>query len=655
MTWTEEIASDEDFDVNKWIKRLTKDNTKLHSVLLMLTTERERTGNALQDSTKEMIEDLPKIIMEIHTLRSQIIRVSNAIDATRTELHNIQSESHASFDNLLSLETARNNMLKVKKLVEQHFKWNNLSKDLEVLFENKQVSIISERLGELLNYEDDENESKNMSSKRDYLKAQIEKFSKQLTPLIIQAIKRKETRQCKDYLQMLKNVNGQGLFSKIWIEIGFDSVDQLLHSSEKTLDGKFKSFFETLYLFLSKENCFVKELDEDSLQLVTLFEYCLKNLNLGDHLKGTWIQLNSCFLYALDLVQSIETEKIPVNPQVLFDQFLPFKSSFFENEKNHLKVKLEALVPKVNNTKTINDKIKAFEINSFENEVYSSFIRFTRVFEDYEGEKYSLLLNDAIKAFTEELTKLLNNVKSLYRKVESKNETESALVLLNLVYKVSQSLQKMNERFTEPIQRYKGYSKYLKTLELKKQNIAIDIKILDRIIVFAQIYMFDRLFQPIEEQLRFQEYQVKDTGTASESVTLICEYLLSLPEELESFIENNSGMALSLKTLPYLEGRSGDLGDNVMHVWITSLCHGAWSRYTEQIFNLNHINQVTADQIALDVQYMDNIFQLLYVNSSQISTVHSLFAMSIQDLRSYKSDESELINRIILLRKEPNK
>ena len=149
----------------------------------------------------------------------------------------------------------------------------------------------------------------------------------------------------------------------------------------------------------------------------------------------------------------------------------------------------------------------------------------------------------------------------------------------------------------------------------------------------AQKYIYDSMFAAMNRKLKILPYmEVWSSSRESDSpfdialpqfslspldyATRIGEHLLSLPQQLDLYIDDES-LAYSIKTLPFMETfqipeTSEDL--DITHLWLTSVCRGIMDSFVVNALEIPEMSPHGSLQLLTDMQYLVNVFSAMEID-----------------------------------------
>lgn len=152
----------------------------------------------------------------------------------------------------------------------------------------------------------------------------------------------------------------------------------------------------------------------------------------------------------------------------------------------------------------------------------------------------------------------------------------------------------------------------------------------------VQSCVFDAFMAPIFKQLR-STTTVEDSEGPSPFITSIGEALLNLPQKLEAYASESSGLIFLPKSIPHLtesyyadqsEGVPASAEDRLAlatHYWLSSVVLGTMEAISKCLYEL----QVSATQLRTDVGYLGNVISSLEIPFSDLFQVFYFLASSV--------------------------
>ncbi|KAI9202735.1 oligomeric Golgi complex subunit 7 [Polychytrium aggregatum] len=164
---------------------------------------------------------------------------------------------------------------------------------------------------------------------------------------------------------------------------------------------------------------------------------------------------------------------------------------------------------------------------------------------------------------------------------------------------------------------------------------------------YAQRFVFDTMFSMIEKHLMdvpvmplwgaalptttgpFNLQVPQFSFSPQPYITRIGEYLVTLPHQLELYLEDEA-LAFSIRGLPYLkeedfqaeapasepgaESSGADPSDDSLeatHLWITSVCRGSMVQYVNVIMGIRCLSEDGRKQLLADIGYISNVYDAM--------------------------------------------
>jgi hypothetical protein len=120
----------------------------------------------------------------------------------------------------------------------------------------------------------------------------------------------------------------------------------------------------------------------------------------------------------------------------------------------------------------------------------------------------------------------------------------------------------------------------------------------------------------------------------SSFITRIGEYLLTLPQQLEPY-QNDEAFKFSLSTLPHVNLVTEDAEEtSATKQWLQSLCSTLLSIYNESILRIPHLSLKGHRQLLTDMQYIENIISALDITlAPEYILLQSLLSLPQEEIK----------------------
>ncbi|ELT88100.1 hypothetical protein CAPTEDRAFT_161050 [Capitella teleta] len=183
-------------------------------------------------------------------------------------------------------------------------------------------------------------------------------------------------------------------------------------------------------------------------------------------------------------------------------------------------------------------------------------------------------------------------------------------------------------------------------------------------------FAFDVVFAPLQQLLMslpdFEIWQSESQAgaittnlpafglTPQEYITKIGQYLMTLPQQLEPFTqEDNPALCVALKhgRLPHTLDQT-DMPEQLADLWLESVANGSMRLYAEQILNIPKLSTLATQQLLIDIDYFCNVMDDLGLSSLEnICNIAALLKASPEEY-THLSDSVplRLQNRIAAIR-----
>ena len=239
----------------------------------------------------------------------------------------------------------------------------------------------------------------------------------------------------------------------------------------------------------------------------------------------------------------------------------------------------------------------------------------------------TLFLLKKLDEFHEKIGTLLDHLKLQVHEYDMESSTHCEASVLALVLSDLNSNEKKNA-----ISHLKAQAHVFKPSVEQIQFFSIKV----------QKYLYDTMFISIDRKLKvlpFMEIWSNDAHLKQnaspfdlqipqfslsplEYVTRIGEHLLSLPQQLDLYMDDVS-LAYSISTLPFMSHSesivSADPNDSmqdeeiqdITYMWITSVCRGTMDSYYRNAMLIPQLSSHGLSQLITDMQYLVNVFSAM--------------------------------------------
>ncbi|XP_002731007.1 conserved oligomeric Golgi complex subunit 7-like [Saccoglossus kowalevskii] len=225
---------------------------------------------------------------------------------------------------------------------------------------------------------------------------------------------------------------------------------------------------------------------------------------------------------------------------------------------------------------------------------------------------------------------------------------------------------------SDPIQ-HAEFVELLTVIKLDgKTDILVEVtKEVEKVNEEAHKFAFDIVFCPLKVQLAdlstMEVWSSVGSGAVlsvdlpsfslspMEYITKIGQYLMTLPQQLESFTtQDNTALekALQMGKLPFPDTQGEHEEDTVVDQWIGSIARATMHHYVEQILMVPQLTTQGTKQLSADIDYLCNVLDALGIPAStSLSSVDTLLKTPIAQYEEIGDDiEARLINAVVGMR-----
>ncbi|CAH1736628.1 conserved oligomeric Golgi complex subunit 7 [Aphis gossypii] len=681
--------SEKDFSVVDWINNTLKDKPPdecrevIPSMLKKLQLCVEQVHEVLDETTTQVLSSLPKVVNDIEQFENQASNIQKKIVDLKQEINTVKSNTGESLLKLQLYDGIKCNMEVTKNALEEADNWTKLITDIEILMDNGEIDQVTNRLIRMqrslavLENNSDYEERKNQLEE---LKSKLEVI---LIPMVNEAFENEKIDESKHYVNIFTDLEKQDQIIKYYLKCNKNRLrkewSSKMYANEYSKNPLmfFESFYEALIeckkqqMILYKKLFNIEVLPEIESQLI---------LSYGD-------LFNILELPMFELVDvSIKNHQEPLI--LLLDLFI-VTEVFIKNIKNDSKISdsfnwdniltsiYRPLIPQIVSYKEFeyehSKKIINFELNKDDLvDVVQAFgqSQLTVFRASEEAKRRSAVLShcvfpEMIFAINKMFSNVIEGGKEVLKKIlvnikpgENWNLFQICLKFLQSSGEFLRELYFVESEFKSCIltneQRALNVSKYLlvedKQIELKnvidllksdsdwklfKESIQATEKLCSHI--YQTFYKIS--FRPISfyleqlEKVKFSKETSDDHRLSPrEYITQIGQYLITLPQHVEPFLVRDNEAVTVVLNISDRRYTDASLEESFTNVLLRILARNTCDVYVEQIQSLRELNNLAAQQLAADIEYLGYVLEELGVKLNET-------IVQIMDLLRLESDE----------------
>ncbi|XP_077983120.1 conserved oligomeric Golgi complex subunit 7-like [Glandiceps talaboti] len=227
---------------------------------------------------------------------------------------------------------------------------------------------------------------------------------------------------------------------------------------------------------------------------------------------------------------------------------------------------------------------------------------------------------------------------------------------------------------SDPIQ-YAEFAELLTLIKEESQaNILKDvINQVEQVNEETHKFAFDIVFYPLKVHLgdlsTFEVWSAEASGAAittdlpafsmspMEYITKIGQYLMTLPQQLESFTtQDNTALEKALQNgkLPFPDAQGAHEEETVVDQWIGAIARATMHQYVEQIVMISQLTVQGTKQLTTDIDYLCNVLDALGIpGSSSLTSVESLLKTPLSQFDELDGNiDQRLIDAVLSMRSE---
>ncbi|XP_026480766.1 conserved oligomeric Golgi complex subunit 7 [Ctenocephalides felis] len=206
--------AEEDFDPVAWINGMTmSDDAKdrpediVNNLLGKIQSCIKQVSQDLEETSQQILVTLPNIIKDTKLLQLEAETLKGKMISMNDEIAKVQDESGQCMSDLEELDKLKTELESAKQSLMEADKWTNLVSDIEELFEQSQVDVISERLSAMAKSLDMMGKHLESSDKATQLQEFRNRLEALTSPQIMQAFSTGNIEQSKRMVSIFTSMD----------------------------------------------------------------------------------------------------------------------------------------------------------------------------------------------------------------------------------------------------------------------------------------------------------------------------------------------------------------------------------------------------------------------------------------------------------------
>uniref|UniRef100_A0A336LM73 Conserved oligomeric Golgi complex subunit 7 n=1 Tax=Culicoides sonorensis TaxID=179676 RepID=A0A336LM73_CULSO len=659
--------SNEDFSATDWVNKIFAENSGsgqnkevlVNSLVSKLMLYVQQVNEKIEETSQDILCSLPSVIKDVQNLQIEASTLKNSISEVEREISIVQDETSTGIERLEYLDNLKNQLQIAKQGLQESDSWGALTTELEDLLERNDImsacnklmalqqSLIAQKslpgqVERTQQVEDFKNRLEALASipvvqsftsgNLDEAKKFVQIFksmdrSKQLTQYYRSVQKSNLQRQWTEIIELAENSNSDRFLR--------DFYDFLLENCQKQLkwcnnvfcdpDQAIYTISELLMtLQPSRENVIIDAFKRSNDKLQVLKEVSAANVHFSQSLQQ--------ILEGKSILQE------PSLPKAIFGFFSSFMGQYLDLEQNLLAQNV-ANLSLTHNSSSANAKVIFWMDEAVK--------RCEEITQNCAIGTLVTILNDIFKMYLEKYRRAQKQIEITRSNQLEQQDWSSLQICISLMKligelklhlegienKVEQIALKLDEDLSNNANPFR-YQITTKREEKEFRRLLLVVKDENKRSLFPSVLetlqplcgeihdtLLSIIFAPIEGHLK--QVTTRDLFNASnnqtqdlpdysfvplEYITLVGQYILTLPQHLEPLlISQSDALKTSLELSDTKYGKDAHSADILLSLIADECC----ALYQEQISGLTILSVSGAKQLATDIEYLGSVFEEL--------------------------------------------
>uniref|UniRef100_U5EWI3 Conserved oligomeric Golgi complex subunit 7 n=1 Tax=Corethrella appendiculata TaxID=1370023 RepID=U5EWI3_9DIPT len=385
--------SDDNFDAAEWINKTYKNSENsqskdvfVSSKLRKLQLYVQQVNSALEDTSQQVIQNMPRIMKEATVLAAETETLRKTMNGVQNEIAKVQRETSA-LGKLERLDDLKSKLQNAKQALQETDGWGKLTSELDDLLERNDINLSSEKLLAL---------QKSLAAQQGLpgqleREIQVEDFKNRLeaiaSPFVVQCFTSGDVEQSKKYVTIFNTMDRlsqlkqyyrtvqKNLLQQNWIEITdaaensgsnrflrdfYDLLIEFFHKQQKWCQQVFDTNSEPILLISellvslqpNRESVILSALKRTSDKLETIKELSDANLYLG----SSFIRILSTQQHSNDSIAAL-CESIYNYFHIFIKQYSNMEQSWLSTNLNELTLNENTAAETIRNLEISNAKV----------------------------------------------------------------------------------------------------------------------------------------------------------------------------------------------------------------------------------------------------------------------------------------------------------
>ncbi|XP_070574008.1 conserved oligomeric Golgi complex subunit 7-like isoform X2 [Ptychodera flava] len=710
---------DDSFDVKDWVncafrtqRDISEQKDALASTLVMkLQLFIQEVNNSIEETSQQALQNLPRVLRDIEAVKQEATFLQEQMQMVKEDIKKVEQDTAQSMQMLLELDAIKSRMQAASTALKEADNWTTLMADIDDLFQCQDVHAIAKKLLAMQNSLSLLAHCGDYEERLQYLETLKNRLETLISPQLIRAFNNHSLESATEYVRIFQSIKRLPELHTYycrchkvqWCEQLFDDAVHVVC----------EMLIETLTGLEPPLHAVIADAMQES-PLLVLMDIKQVTRRFSGNLQGALQHV--C---AREQYEEYIDELLPVIYQPYTSYMLHYEelekqhllSLFNDVPMDHSELIDSAEVLAESVTRILNLIQKAVERCMVLTEgfgscglikaikaLFSSYcFEFTRVItnlraragldtslpsatsvemtEDWEQFQHALriiqTLGDALQqteAFEEELcSAILKHTGKFITFTPSGTPGDSQAKVPMNTFKGFNYL-----KHSDPIKHAEFIELITLLAEDGKAEILCDVvKQLEHVNEEAHKFAFDIVFQPLNIQLAhlpmMEVWSAEASGAAltadlpayslspMEYITKIGQYLMTLPQQLESFTtQDNMALekALKMGKLPFPSIEGSHEEETVVDQWIGSIARAAMHHYVEQILKIPKVSSQATKQLTTDIDYLCNVLDALGIPAySSLTSIETLLKMPVSQYETLADDiDRRLVDAVIGMR-----
>ncbi|XP_063700773.1 conserved oligomeric Golgi complex subunit 7-like [Culicoides brevitarsis] len=698
--------SNVEFSATDWVNKIFTDKSAdqqskeatVTSLVSKLQLYVQQVNEKIEDTSQEILYSLPSIMKDVQNLQGQAVTLKSSISEVEREIAAVQEETSSGIDRLEYLDNLKTQLQIAKQGLQESDSWGALTTELEDLLERNDITTACDKLMAL---QQSLIAQKSLPGQVERTQ-QVEDFKNRLEALasipVVQSFTSGNLDDAKKYVKIFDSMDRSKQLKHYYRSVQKSNLQrqwaEILELAENSNSDRFlRDFYDLLLENCQKQAKWCNSVFSDPDQAVYTISELLVSLQPS---RETAIQaalkrsneklqvlreVSAANVHFSQMLQSqLEGKSILQEPSLskaIFGYFSSFMGQYLDLEQNTLAQNV-ANLSLTHNSSSANAKVIFWMDEAIK--------RCEEITQNCAIGTLVTILNDIFKAYLEKYRKAQKQIEiSRSNQLEQQDwsSLQICISLMKLVGELKLHLEDIenkiesavlaldedltaNRTFRYQITTKREEKDFRRLLQVIKENNKRSLfpSVLENLQpLCGEIHdtLLAIIFAPIEghlKQVSTQDLFNQSNATSDlpdysfvplEYITLIGQYILTLPQHLEPLlISQSDALKTSLELSDTKYGKDANSADILLSLIADECC----ALYQEQISALTILSKSGVKQLATDIEYLGSVFEELGLSlgTNLQQTVTLLRAPSDKYLQISAGMDIRLVTKIKQIR-----